>query len=138
MILPFAAAVQTFQGKNRMKQVIRINEKDNVAVALCPISAGTIVEQEKGLQITALEDIPQGHKIALTDISGGEDVIKYGFPIGHTTENVKAGQWLHTRNVRTNLEGEISYTYEPGRAPVWNPAALSETCKDLPAHSAAL
>lgn len=133
MILPFAAAVQTFQGKNRMKQVIRINEKDNVAVALCPISAGTIVEPEKGLHITALEDIPQGHKIALTDISGGEDVIKYGFPIGHTTENVKAGQWLHTRNVRTNLEGEISYTYEPGRAPVWNPAALSETCKDLPA-----
>ena len=57
--------------------------------------------------------IDKGHKIALRDIKQGENVIKYGFPIGHATTDIKAGQWVHTHNVKTNL-GEISsYEYNP-------------------------
>ena len=95
-----------------MPKVIRINEKDNVAVALSPIAAGETVSAGN-VSVTALEDIPQGHKIALFDIAEGENVIKYGFPIGHTLCEAKAGSWMHTHNVKTNLEGEIEYRYEP-------------------------
>ena len=98
-----------------MKNVIRINEKDNVAVALEPVKAGEEIIAG-GIKVTALEDIPQGHKIALQDIAGGEDVIKYGFPIGHAQADAKAGSWMHTHNVKTNLEGEIEYSYQPQKA----------------------
>ena len=104
-----------------MANVIRINEKDNVAVALTPVKAGECVSAG-GMSVTALEDIPQGHKIALRDIAAGENVIKYGFPIGHALSDAKAGSWMHTHNVKTNLEGEIEYRYEPA-VPVLEPAS---------------
>ena len=52
-----------------------------------------------------------GHKYALTDIKVGENVIKYGSPIGHATENIKKGDHVHTHNVKTNLKGNLEYTY---------------------------
>ena len=58
-----------------MKTYIQINPQDNVCVALAPISAGTQINA--GTTVTTLEDIPQGHKIALADIKEGEKVIKY-------------------------------------------------------------
>ena len=107
-----------------MANVIRIHEKDNAAVALSPIGKGeTIViapsaQGQETITVTALEDIPQGHKIALTDIAEGAYIIKYGFPIGHALEDVKAGSWLHTHNVKTNLSGEIEYKYDPKVVPL--------------------
>ena len=56
-----------------MKTYIQINPQDNVCVALAPISAGTQINA--GTTVTTLEDIPQGHKIALADIKEGEKVI---------------------------------------------------------------
>ena len=85
-------------------KTIQISEKDNVAVALHPITKGEQVTAGR-LAVEALEDIPQGHKIALCPIKNGENVVKYGFPIGHATEDVAAGMWLHTHNMKTNLEG---------------------------------
>ena len=67
-----------------MPQAIHISPIDNVVVALHPIAKGTPVEVD-GLAVTALEDIPQGHKMAVKPIKNGENVIKYGFPIGHAT-----------------------------------------------------
>ena len=67
-----------------MPQAIHISPIDNVVVALHPIAKGTLVEVD-GLSVTALEDIPQGHKMAVKPIRNGENVIKYGFPIGHAT-----------------------------------------------------
>ena len=64
-----------------MPQAIHISPIDNVVVALHPIAKGTLVEVD-GLAVTALEDIPQGHKMAVKPIKNGENVIKYGFPIG--------------------------------------------------------
>ncbi len=90
-----------------MAEFIRIQPKDNVAVALSPIPAGTRWEG-----ITALENIPQGHKMSLTPIEENENIIKYGFPIGHATQKIIAGQWVHTHNMTTNLSGNVEYAYE--------------------------
>ncbi len=100
-----------------MNKVIRINEKDNVVVALCSIKAGERVNVGE-IIVTAKEDIMQGHKMALKDIPEGEHVIKYGFPIGHVTVSAAAGTWLHTHNMRTNLSGEIEYSYHPNVKPL--------------------
>jgi len=92
--------------------ILRINEKDNVAVALDTINEGEIVSADS-FSIRALEKIEKGHKIALCDIKQGENIIKYGFPIGHATADIKAGQWVHSHNVKTNLGEIISYEYKP-------------------------
>lgn len=110
-----------FQTKSQrevdMPLVIRINPADNVVVALHPISKGTLV-QTGDKEIIAIEDIPQGHKMAISPIQQGENVIKYGFPIGHTLCDISPGMWLHTHNVKTNLSGEIEYTYHPDIHPL--------------------
>lgn len=91
---------------------IKIHERDNVAVVIDKVSKGEAVKAGS-FSVTALDDIDQGHKIALYDIKQGENVIKYGFPIGHATIPIKAGQWVHSHNLKTNL-GEISsYEYTP-------------------------
>ena len=77
-----------------MKQ-IKINSKDNVTVTL--------------------ESEHNGHKIALENIKKGENVIKYGYPIGHATEDISAGDHVHTHNIKTNLSGTLEYTYTPKR-----------------------
>jgi len=89
-------------------QFIKINDNDNVMVALEDISKGQVVNG-----ITVLENVPRGHKIALVDIPENENVIKYGYPIGHATKLIKAGEWVHTQNVHTNLSSTLEYTYEP-------------------------
>ena len=80
-----------------MPQAIHISPIDNVVVALHPIAKGTLVEVD-GLAVTALEDIPQGHKMAVKPIKNGENVIKYGFPIGHATADAEPGTWMHAHN----------------------------------------
>jgi len=58
-------------------------------------------------------NLEDGHKYALHDIKCGENIIKYGNPIGHATCDIKAGEHVHTHNVKTNLSGNLEYTYEP-------------------------
>ncbi len=96
-----------------MPDFIRINPGDNVAVALCAVPKGMTFEG-----VTAMEDIPQGHKMALSPIAAGENVVKYGFPIGHATADIAPGTWVHTHNMATNLSGEVEYTYCPKVSPV--------------------
>jgi altronate hydrolase len=95
-----------------MPPVIRINPADNVVVALETIDAGTRLSVD-GISVEALDRIPQGHKMAISPIAEGADVIKYGLPIGHVTCDITPGEWLHTHNVRTNLSGEVAYDYDP-------------------------
>ncbi|MBR5586660.1 MAG: UxaA family hydrolase, partial [Clostridia bacterium] len=56
-------------------------------------------------------NIENGHKYALRDISKGENIIKYGSPIGHATQDIKKGDHVHSHNVKTNLSGNLEYTY---------------------------
>ena len=58
-------------------------------------------------------NLTDGHKYALRDIAKGEDIIKYGNPIGHATCDIKKGEHVHTHNVKTNLKDQIEYVYEP-------------------------
>ncbi|MBO5295594.1 MAG: altronate dehydratase [Clostridia bacterium] len=58
-------------------------------------------------------NLKDGHKYAIRDILLGENVIKYGNPIGHATKSIKKGEHVHTHNMKTNLSGVIKYTYTP-------------------------
>lgn len=91
-----------------MNDYIIINQKDNVAVCLRDFKKG-----EKILDVTLLEDIPRAHKVALVDIKNGSDIIKYGYPIGHATSDIKAGMHVHVNNTKTNLNDLFNYEYHP-------------------------
>ena len=69
---------------------VRINEKDNVCV-----------------------NLQTGHKVALCDIEKGADIIKYGYPIGYATEDIKKGDAVHSHNMKTKLGDILSYEYTP-------------------------
>ena len=69
---------------------VRINEKDNVCV-----------------------DKSTGHKIALCDIKKGEEIIKYGYPIGNASADIKKGESVHSHNMKTGLSANLSYEYNP-------------------------
>lgn len=73
-----------------------INEHDNVEVLLQPEG-----------------DIPAGHKRALRPIAEGEDIIKYGYPIGHATRPIAQGEWVNEHNICTNLQGTLEYRWNP-------------------------
>ena len=87
---------------------IKINPADNVAVALQDLAKGEVVEG-----VTLQMDIPRGHKIVLRGLKAGENVIKYGFPIGHVTRDAEAGTMVDHSCIKTNLEGLLDYKYEP-------------------------
>ena len=87
---------------------IKINPADNVAVALQDLSKGTVVEG-----VTLSMDIPRGHKIVLWELKAGDNVIKYGFPIGHVTHDAAAGSMVDHTCIKTNLEGLLDYSYQP-------------------------
>ena len=91
-----------------MPDFIHIHPADNVAVALKALHAGTVFNG-----VTALQDIPQGHKMALSALKPGDQVVKYGFSIGHSTAAIAPGEWVHTHNMKTNLSGEEEYAYHP-------------------------
>ena len=88
------------------KKTIIINVADNVAVALTDLKKGEVYEG-----VTLAEDITKGHKFALRPIKKGENIIKYGTPIAHATEDISVGQHVHTHNVKTNLNENLEYTY---------------------------
>lgn len=78
------------------QSVVVLSDDDAVAVARRPIAKGTEI-QEIGL--TALEDIPSGHKVARRDIASGAPVLKYGQVIGIASRAIRAGEHVHTHNV---------------------------------------
>ncbi|MEG0648040.1 MAG: altronate dehydratase family protein, partial [Bacteroides sp.] len=91
---------------------LKINPADNVAVAIVDLPAGEQLSVD-GIQITLNESIPAGHKFALQDFCQGENVIKYGYPIGHALVAKKQGDWLNEESIKTNLAGLLEYTYNP-------------------------
>ena len=79
-----------------------MDEKDNVVTCVTEVAAGQNVVYRSGGQICTLEakeDIPYCHKIALTDIPEGGEVIKYGESLGKTSENIPTGHWVSHNNL---------------------------------------
>ena len=91
---------------------LKINPADSVVVCLRAMKAGETVSAD-GKVITLLQDVPAGHKVLIEDKNEGEDIIKYGYPIGHAKKNLKAGEWVDENNLKTNLAGTLEYTYNP-------------------------
>ena len=99
-----------------MQNFLKINDNDNVVVALNAIPQGeTITVEVSGadVRITAQEEIPAGHKMAVCPIPAGGEVIKYGYRIGNAKEDIPAGAWIHTHNVGTALGDLLEYSYDP-------------------------
>lgn len=92
------------------KGFILVHDTDDAAIALAECKAGESYEVG-GKTLELLTDIPFGHKVALRDIPAGENVMKYGNPIGHATQDIRRGEHIHTHNLKTNLEGVLEYTY---------------------------
>ncbi len=96
----------------KLRKIMKINAKDNVAIALEDIQVGQFSCAEFNLPITAA--IKRGHKIALCDIKAGDAIIKYGYPIGIAKNDIMIGEHVHTHNCRTNLDENIIFsTPEP-------------------------
>lgn len=97
-----------------MKQsaFIKINPADSVVVCLRPMVKGEIIEID-GKKIELLQDTPAGHKVLLDDAPEGTNIIKYGYPIGHARQDLKAGEWVNENNLKTNLAGTLEYEYKP-------------------------
>ena len=57
--------------------------------------------------------LDNGHKYAVRDIQKGEQIIKYGFPIGVASQDIKLGEQVHSHNLKTSLAGTLEYTYSP-------------------------
>ncbi len=95
-----------------MKRFLKINAQDNVLVALETLTTGESLEGDWGV-FAVKEDIAAGHKVALKDIAEGEDIVKYGYPMGYATKNIEAGQWIHTHNTKTKLRDDLEYSYDP-------------------------
>lgn len=76
-----------------------IDSKDNVATAKIEVNEGMIFITDDGCSIKAKSQIPFGHKMALKDIAKGEPIIKYGQRIGVATQDIKAGELVHTHNL---------------------------------------
>ena len=91
---------------------MKINPADNVAVAITPLKSGETITVD-GQDIVLKTDIPAGHKVTLTDFNEGDNIIKYGYPIGHATKHVPQGSWISEKEIKTNLAGLLEYTYQP-------------------------
>jgi altronate hydrolase len=87
--------------------ILRLNEADNVGVAISEIASGATVSQ---YQVTARSDIPKGHKMALSPISIDDPVIKYGQIIGYASASIEPGDHVHTSNV-SMAEFDRDYAY---------------------------
>lgn len=90
-----------------MKRAIVIDAKDNVATALTNIESGDTVmvvssSQNKICETKVTKAIPFGHKLAISAISKGDKVIKYGEPIGHASQDIGPSEYVHIHNVDSN------------------------------------
>lgn len=88
-----------------------ISQQDNVATALQPLEPGDVrlLGEARAASITVTETIPRGHKLALRDIREGENIIKYGIPIGHATRAVRKGSWVHLHVMQSNYDERSSH-----------------------------
>ncbi len=89
-----------------MIQYLMHGTKDNVAVAVVDIKKGSKgvcmnLETREKSDITALSDIPLGHKIALIDFKVDDTIIKYDSDIGRVVDVIKKGEHVHVHNVKT-------------------------------------
>lgn len=88
-------------------QLLVHNPEDNVGVVVVEdLKAGTemlcvVTLDNSSFRLTAIDDVPIGHKVALKDLSAGDTAIKYGEDIGKMIGPAKKGGHVHTQNLKT-------------------------------------
>ncbi len=82
----------------------QIQPQDNVATLLDDASGTVRVLGAQPQEIRLLENIALGHKVALRDITAGEAVVKFGVRIGHASQSIKRGAWVHLHNLASDLD----------------------------------
>lgn len=96
---------------NASASAFQIHPTDNVATLLADVADAAevrITGEGRGTSITAANPIRSGHKIALHSVAEGDAVLKYGFPIGHATRAIAAGEWVHLHNCASNYDAKSS------------------------------
>ena len=96
----------------RLARAVRVRPTDDVAVAVDALEAGDAITVGDDT-VRIREAIPAGHKVALRALGAGDVVHKYGWAIGRLTAAVASGDWIHSHNLKTQLEGTLDYSYEP-------------------------
>ena len=89
------------------KLAIRIDAQDNVAMAMETLTTGETLsilsdEAQEVDRVTVASDVPLAyHKVALSGISRGAPIFKYGEVIGYATMPIGRGEWVHLHNVES-------------------------------------
>lgn len=89
--------------------IVRLNAQDNVAVALRGLAPKAVIS--KG-GVVCREEIPAGHKVALSEITAKEPIRKYGQIIGFATKTIRPGEWVHNHNMAM---GDFARDYAIGK-----------------------
>ncbi|MFC5407605.1 UxaA family hydrolase [Cohnella soli] len=96
-----------------MSDWVRLSPSDQVIVVLRPFGQGEAIILEDGASVTLQKEVLRGHKIATAFVPLGADVLKFGYSIGKATEDITPGDWVHTHNLASGLQGITEYRYEP-------------------------
>lgn len=93
------------------KTAFQIDLRDNVATALQPLVPGEVrlLGDAESPFLTAVEEIPVGHKIALKKIKAGEPIVKYGVVIGQATTDIEKGSWVHLHVMKSLYDERSSH-----------------------------
>jgi hypothetical protein len=95
-----------------MAAVIRLSDRDNVAVAGRSLERGAVVEVE-GVELVLRDAIPFAHKIAIAAIAKDAQVFKYGVPIGRARMAIAPGEHVHVHNIRSDyVNNEVDFFEE--------------------------
>jgi altronate dehydratase small subunit len=86
------------------QRCFQIHPQDNVATLLDGANGPVRVLGAQPQEIQLLEKIELGHKVALRDMAVGEAVIKFGVRIGHASQPIKRGAWVHLHNLASDLD----------------------------------
>jgi altronate hydrolase len=92
--------------------MIILGKGDNVGIALRGIQAGEVAVSSDGHRIDCIEEIPQGHKLALAVIPQGAKLIRFGMPIGIAKAAIRPGALAHVHNVRSQYLDNDEDHYE--------------------------
>lgn len=88
----------------------QIEKKDNVATALEELFEGSVkIRGAEDISIEVIAKIPVGHKVALRDIVSGEEIIKYGVPIGRASQHIPKGSWVHLHCMQSIYDQRSSH-----------------------------
>lgn len=94
-----------------MQAIFQVEMKDNVATALEPLTPGPaeVKGDRRTDSVAVLENIPIGHKVAVNNITSGDEIMKYGVVIGRATRDIKRGQWVHLHCMRSIYDERSSH-----------------------------